>query len=507
MPASTAGRASACVRRPLQHADLLYDPASSRATPRRAGRNNATVVIRKLLRRVFRRDAAKPQAAARSEPAVIAQIRHGIARSRILPAAGKVCDTLQGAGHKAYVVGGAVRDLIAGIEPKDYDVATSATPEQVRELFRRSRIIGRRFRIVHVMIGGETLEVSTFRAAHDPAGETDVHGRVLRDNVFGSQLEDAARRDFTVNALYYDPSNETVIDYHHGVADLKQKTLRMIGDPAQRYREDPVRMLRAVRLAAKLGLTIDPLARAPIREMASLLENVPAARLFDEMLKLLLSGHAVECLTQLREDGLHHGLLPLLDVILEQPLGQRFVWLSLEKTDARVREDKPVSPGFLFATLLWHEVLAAWDKRKAAGETPQNALFAAMDEVLDAQADKLAITRRIAGDIKDIWALQPRFAQRSGKRPLRVIEQPRFRAGYDFLRLRAESGEIEHDEADWWERFANGSQEERQAMLVPEKGPARKRRRRRRKPAEDGADSGGAASQSDSDPETESESN
>ena len=222
--------------------------------------------------------------------------------------------------------------------------------------------------------------------------------------------------------------------------------------------------------------------------MAILLENVPAARLFDEMLKLLLSGHAVKCLTQLREEGLHHGLLPLLDVILEQPLGQRFVWLSLEKTDARVREDKPVSPGFLFATLLWHEVLAAWDKRKAAGEVPQNALFAAMDDVLDAQADKLAITRRIAGDIKDIWALQPRFAQRSGKRPLRVIEQPRFRAGYDFLRLRAESGEIEQEEADWWERFANADHDERQAMLVPEKGPARKRRRRRRKPADGSAD-------------------
>jgi poly(A) polymerase len=447
-------------------------------------------VIRKLLRKVFRRDAGKPQAAARAEPAVIPLIQHGISRSRILPAAGKVCDTLQAAGFKAYVVGGAVRDLIAGIEPKDYDVATSATPEQVRELFRRSRIIGRRFRIVHVMMGGETLEVSTFRAAHDSQSETDEHGRVLRDNVFGSQLEDAARRDFTVNALYYDPSSETVIDYHHGVADLKQKTLRMIGDPAQRYREDPVRMLRAVRLAAKIGLTIEPSARAPIREMASLLENVPAARLFDEMLKLLLSGHAVECLTQLREEGLHHGLLPLLDVILEQPLGQRFVWLSLEKTDARVREDKPVSPGFLFATLLWHEVLGAWEKRKAAGEVAQTALFAAMDEVLDAQADKLAITRRIAGDIKDIWALQPRFAQRTGKRPLRVIEQPRFRAGYDFLRLRAESGEIDAEEADWWERFANGGHEEREAMLVPEKGPAKKRRRRRRKPA-DGAAPGG----------------
>ena len=443
-------------------------------------------MIRKLLRRVFRRGDSAPSGA----PAMIPVARHGIRRERVSPGARRTCDTLQQAGHKAYVVGGAVRDLIAGIEPKDFDIATDATPEQVRALFRRSRIIGRRFQIVHVMQGGETLEVSTFRAAHGEHTVKDEHGRVLRDNVFGSQEEDAARRDFTVNALYYDPSNETVIDYHHGVADLKQKTLRMIGNPAQRYREDPVRMLRAVRLAAKLGLVIDPQARAPIREMASLLENVPAARLFDEMLKLLLSGHAVKCITQLREEGLHHGLLPLLDVILEQPLGQRFVMLSLEKTDQRVREDKTVSPGFLFATLLWHEVLGAWEKRKAAGEIAQNALFAAMDDVLDAQADKLAITRRIAGDIKDIWALQPRFAQRSGKRPLRVIEQPRFRAGYDFLRLRAESGEIEAEEADWWERFANVDHDERQAMLVPEKGPARKRRRRRRKPA-DGAPNAG----------------
>ena len=490
MPAATAGRSSACAHRRLQSVDLLYDPPSLAGLAPARSPPSKTAVIKKLLRKVFRLDVARPQAPVRTEPALIALAQHGIARHRIHPAAGKVCDILQGAGYKAYVVGGAVRDLIAGIEPKDYDVATSATPEQVRELFRRSRIIGRRFRIVHVMMGSETLEVSTFRAAQDGTAETDEHGRVLRDNVFGSQEEDAARRDFTVNALYYDPSNETVIDYHHGVADLKQKTLRMIGNPAQRYREDPVRMLRAVRLAAKLGLVIDPQARAPIREMASLLENVPAARLFDEMLKLLLSGHAVKCITQLREEGLHHGLLPLLDVILEQPLGQRFVMLSLEKTDQRVREDKTVSPGFLFATLLWHEVLGAWEKRKAAGEIAQNALFATMDDVLDAQADKLAITRRIAGDIKDIWALQPRFEQRTGKRPLRVIEQPRFRAGYDFLRLRAESGEIEAEEADWWERFANVDHDERQAMLVPEKGPARKRRRRRRKPA-DGAPNAG----------------
>lgn len=445
-------------------------------------------MIRKLLRKVFTRAAPT----IRPEPALIPVEQHGIRREQLSPAARKVCNVLQEHGHKAFVVGGAVRDLLIGHPPKDYDVATSATPEEVRALFRRARIIGRRFKIVHVMSGPETIEVSTFRALQDAEStETDEHGRVLRDNVFGSQEEDATRRDFTVNALYYDPGTETIVDYHHGVADLKQKTLRMIGDPRTRYREDPVRMLRAVRLGAKLGLSIDPAARQPIREMAVLLENVPAARLFDEMLKLLFSGYAVKCLKQLREEGLHHGLLPLLDVILEQPMGERFVWLSLGNTDERVRQDKPVSPGFLFATLLWHEVLASWETRKRAGEHAQPALFEAMDEVLDAQAGKLAITRRIVGDIKDIWALQPRFDKRSGKMPYRLIEQPRYRAGWDFLRLRAQSGELPLDVPEWWDRFAHAGHDERDALLrdAPqvEATPAKKRRRRRRKP---GADAG-----------------
>jgi poly(A) polymerase len=297
-------------------------------------------------------------------------------------------------------------------------------------------------------------------------------------------MEDAARRDFTVNALYYDPVSETIIDYHHGVADIKQKTLRMIGDAPTRYREDPVRMLRAVRLSAKLGLTIDPATARPIREMSELIGNVPPSRLFDEMLKLLTSGYAVKCVAQLRAEGLHHGLLPLLDVILEQPLGERFVMLALESTDRRVRESKPISPGFLFATLLWHEVLAKWAAIQARGERGIPALFLAMDEVLEVQAEKLAITRRIAGDIKDIWALQPRFEQRSGKRPYGVLEQPRFKAGYDFLLLRAESGEIESEVSTWWTEFLDSNDEDRAAMLLPQQpGDAKKRRRRKRKPA------------------------
>lgn len=437
-------------------------------------------MIRKLFRRVFKRDTAATSAAV-ATLATIPVARHGIRREQVSSAARRTCEGLQKAGHKAYVVGGAVRDLIAGIEPKDYDVATDATPEQVRAIFRRSRIIGRRFQIVHVLFGQETIEVSTFRAAHDADTLKDEHGRVLRDNVWGNMEEDAARRDFTVNALYYDPSIETVYDYHHGVADLKQKTLRMIGEPRARYREDPVRMLRAVRLSAKLGLTLDPAVSAPIREMAELMENVPPARLFDEMLKLLFSGHAVECVKRLRDEGLHHGLLPLLDVILEQPMGEKFVMLSLTATDARVRAGKSLSPGYLFATLLWHEVLANWEARKARGEISIPALFEAMDEVLDIQAEKLAITRRVAGDIKDIWLLQPRFEKRAGKMPYRLLEQPRFRAGYDFLVLRAESGEIEMELADWWRNFQNADGPGREAMLVPDSGPKKRRRRVRGK--------------------------
>lgn len=438
-------------------------------------------MIRKLLRRVFKKPARIPHhtPAKAGKVAELPVSMHGIRRDQVSSAARRTCEALQKAGFKAYVVGGAVRDLLLGVEPKDYDVATDATPDQVRVLFRRARIIGRRFQIVHVMFGQELIEVSTFRAAHDQNTITDEHGRVLHDNVWGSQAEDAARRDFTANALYYDPHREVVLDYHHGVDDIKKKTLRMIGDPRTRYREDPVRMLRAVRLAAKLGIKIDPATEAPIREMAELLENVPAARLFDEMLKLLTSGHAVACIKRLRDAELHHGLLPLLDVILDQPMGEKFVMLSLANTDERVRAGKTTSPGFLFATLLWHEVLANWEIRKKRGELPTPALFEAMDEILDQQAEKLAITRRIAGDIKEIWLLQPRFDKRSGRQPMRLIDQPRFRAAYDFLLLRAQSGEVPMELADWWTAFHDADFAERETMLLPDTDPKKKRRRRR----------------------------
>jgi poly(A) polymerase len=406
--------------------------------------------------------------------------RHGLARERLSPAAAKVCAVLREAGFSAYVVGGAVRDLLLGIVPVDFDIATDARPEQVKPLFRRALIIGRRFRLVHVMMGPETVEVSTFRSADDTS-EKDEHGRVLRDNVFGTQEGDALRRDFSVNALYYDPATEEVVDFHGGLADLKKRVMRVIGDAETRYREDPVRMLRGVRLAAKLGLTLDPHTREPIRSLAPLMERVPPARLFDEMLKLLLSGHASACLRQLREVGLHKGLLPLLDVILEQPLGERFVTLALAQTDERVLADRPVSPAFLFAALLWHEVLAAWKSRQARGERAIPALETAMDEVLDTQCAKLAITRRLTATMREVWAMQPRFDGRSGNRAFRTLEAPRFRMAYDFLALRAASGEVPAELEAWWRTFQSADADTRKAMLLPDTAPRKRRRRRRKK--------------------------
>jgi poly(A) polymerase len=444
-------------------------------------------MIRKFLGKVFSGALFRP---ARSK--VIPIKVHRIAREGISRCARTTCETLQQHGHAAYVVGGAVRDLLLGRDPKDYDVATSASPEQVRAMFRRSRIIGRRFRLVHVMCGNETIEVSTFRGSADSGTDdrqtTDEHGRILRDNVFGSLEDDARRRDFTVNALFYDPVREEVLDYHGGVPDLKARKLRMIGDAAQRYREDPIRMLRAVRLAASRALEIEPRTRKPIRALADLLQNVPQARVFDEMMKLLLSGHAAEGVRRLRKEGLHHGLLPLLDVIFEQRLGERFVMRALENTDKRINADKPVSPGFLFAALLWHEVLAAWKQAESRGMHTMPALFHAMDQVGQLQAEKLAIPRRYGGDMREIWALQPRFFNRSGRRPYHLIEHARFRAGYDFLLLRCESGEIEAEIGRWWEKFQRADAAARAGMLLKEiPGGGKKRRRRRKtKKGEDG---------------------
>ena len=479
-----------------------------------------------------RKDAAQDTQGA---PRKYTQAEHGIDRRDISEAAIRTCEGLHAAGYDAFVVGGAVRDLLLGRHPKDFDIATSATPEQVRGVFRRSRIIGRRFRIVHVMFGPETIEVTTFRGAgavpeepatemaaekntdqlevddapadefeapnrsrrrprdgrdgrrNQPTGPTsqaDEHGRLLRDNVFGNQQEDAIRRDFTMNALFYDPEREEVWDYVHGVPDIQKKRVVMIGDPAERYREDPVRMLRASRLAGKLGFTIDAATEAPIATMAPLLENVPAARLFDEMLKLLLSGHSLLCIEKLRALGLHKKLLPVIDSLLENPESRPFVVAALNQTDARIAADKSVSPSFLFAALFWFPMLDRNRELIAKGVRPVQALHEAMDDVLDEQRKALAIPRRYDPMVKELWVYQPRFLQRSAVKAYRVLSHPRFRACYDFFELRAEVGDAPQDVADWWEKFQVATDSDRESMFLPDDEPKKKRRRKRKKPGD-----------------------
>jgi poly(A) polymerase len=447
-------------------------------------------MIRRLLARLI---PGRPA----SSPRVYSPDQHAVRQGQLSPGARSVTRKLREGGFKAFIVGGAVRDLMLGLTPKDFDIATDATPEQVKPLFRRAYIIGRRFRLVHVHAGAEVLEVSTFRAPQTGEDATDEHGRLVSDNVYGSQADDARRRDFTINALYFDPATDEIWDYVGGVPDIRARRLRLIGPPVTRYREDPVRMLRAVRLAAKLGIAIDPKTAAPIAKLAELMQNVPPARLFDEMQKLLLSGHAADTLKSLRAHGLHHGLLPLLDVILEQPLGSKFIDVALANTDERVRTDQGVSPAFLFATLLWHEVLVTWNAAKAKGDKSLPALFTAMDRVLEAQAARIAIPRRFEATIKEIWSLQPRFEQRAGARPTRLLEHPRFRAAYDFLALRGESGEVPAALVDWWTRFQDAGDAERAAMLRPDEAPKRRRSRGRGKRRNTAAAEGGDAAPDD----------
>ena len=476
----------------------------------------------------------KAGAAAAGKRVEVLKSEHGIDKGLVDERAVKVVSTLADAGFEAYIVGGAVRDLLVGLRPKDFDVATNATPEQVKGLFRRAFIIGRRFRIVHVVFGrgrqdrglSEVIEVSTFRAVMDAAaaeqvtgnektskgelaGKTrvvDAEGRVLRDNVWGPQIEDAARRDFTVNAMYYDPVREIVVDYHGGIKDAKKKLLRMIGDPVARYREDPVRIIRAVRFAAKLGFEIEAKTRAPINAMVGLLDNVPQSRTFDEMIKLLQTGHALASIEELRKQGLHRGVFPVLDVALDEAHRhdgrEKFVQMALADTDRRVSEGKPVAPSFMLACMLWHDVLDRWQKLKAEGEPSFPALQQAVDAVFDARIGDISGRGKLAADMREIWLMQPRFDRRAGNTAHTLIEQPRFRAGFDFLRLRGDAGEVEADLATWWEDFSLAEPTERGLLIdaVREQGstprlgaaaveggePARKRRRRRRKPAAGG---------------------
>src|SRR5699024_9883981 len=408
---------------------------------------------------------------------------HRINKRRVSRHAIKVCEVLAQHGYEGYIVGGAVRDLLAGLEPKDFDVATNATPEQIRPLFRRARIIGRRFRLVHVVFGREVIEASTFRGVSDDAQHTDQHGRILRDNLFGSQQDDAARRDFTLNALYYDPISEVVIDYHNGVADLQNRIVRMIGDPDTRYREDPVRMMRAFRFAAKLDATIEPATLAPIQSLAPLLGNVPGSRLVDEFIKLLTCGNAMSSLTALRDAGLHKPVFPLMDDIWALEEGKAFIDRALNRTDARVRGGRPNSPGFLFAALLWPLLRQEWQVLQKGGQPLIEALSQAAESVIARQTAALPIQRRFQSDMRDIWFMQPRFERTSPKAIRRMLSQPRFRAAVDFLQLRAESREVDSVLAQWWMDLANGNDDVRDDMIANLRssptGPKTTTRRRR----------------------------
>lgn len=442
-----------------------------------------------------------------TSPLIIPRAEHTISRSLISDNALKVLYRLRGAGFGAYLVGGGVRDLLLGREPKDFDIATDAHPEQVRELFRNCRLIGRRFRLAHVRYGREIIEVATFRASSAPErdGEesededdrdhqrdTDT-GRILRDNVYGTLEEDAFRRDFTINALYYNIEDFSVVDYAGGVADLQQGVLRLIGNPQARYREDPVRMLRAVRFAAKLGFRISPECEQPLVELRGLLADVPSARLFDEVLKLLLGGAAVQTFELLRHYNLFAELFPQTDAALareEQQFPLTFIRRALENTDRRITEDKPVTPAFLYAALLWEPVRQRAAALQAQGSSEHDALLMAGEEIWQRQQARVAIPRRFATPMREIFQLQPRFKQTTGKRALRLLAHPRFRAAYDFLLLRAEAGEADMELAQWWTEIQTASAEQQHEQLRAVAGSqpdgSRKRRRRggrRRKPA------------------------
>ncbi|GAB4190030.1 MAG: polynucleotide adenylyltransferase PcnB [Wenzhouxiangellaceae bacterium] len=418
---------------------------------------------------------------------IIPREEHGIDPHQVCKHATTVINTLQEAGFAAYLVGGGVRDLLLGRLPKDFDVATSAHPEQVKSLFSRSRLIGRRFRLVHVCFGRYVIEVATFRGNGGSDEHPDRHiedGHLIRDNVFGSEEEDALRRDFTINALMYDPRTETVRDYVGGYGDLRQGILRMIGDPETRYREDPVRMIRAVRFISSRGLTLERETEKPIQQLASLLAKVAPARLFEEVCKVFLSGHGSKALPLMAEYGLFQELFPATR--LEYRDGDwhagKVLTQALINTDQRVKQDKPVTPGFLMAAMLWQPLQEQIEMLEQEGLQGMDAVAEAIDVVFEEQIKRVAIPRRFTSIAREIWLMQPRFRRMRGKRVLRLLAERRFRAAYDFLLLRAlEIPELEPI-ARWWTEIQEvpRQQQEQQAMAnaTASRGPRRRRRRR-----------------------------
>jgi poly(A) polymerase len=428
-----------------------------------------------------------------SAPIIIPRSDHSISRKHISPQAVKVLYGLKDAGFDAYLVGGCVRDLLLGHKPKDFDVATDASPEQVHKIFKRSRLIGRRFKLVHVGFGRHAIEVATFRAPPVADKYIDEQGRITRDNEFGTLEQDAWRRDFSINALYYNIRDFSIVDYTGGMADLEAGVIRMIGDVETRYREDPVRMLRALRFKAKLGLNLDAETERWIPELADLLQDIPSARLFDESLKLFLGAYGRAVYTELQQYDLLKQLLPQTAQILAtgaDDTAERLITAALTNTDTRIAEDKPVTPAFIFAALLWPVVKVRWADFQQKGVPAFPALNKASSAVFIKQGERISIPKRFSFMSRDIWTLQIRLNQRQGKRALQALAHPKFRAGYDFLLLRNEAGEDASlaELADWWTRFQIASELEQTQMVkeVPRhEGTANKRprRRRRRKPA------------------------
>jgi poly(A) polymerase len=441
------------------------------------------------------------------QPIILSRDQHPVSRKHMSHNALKVLYRLNKGGYDAYLVGGGVRDIILGLAPKDFDIATNATPEQIKTLFRNCRLIGRRFRLAHIVFGREIIEVATFRGHHDIDEEKNCQktskqsedGMLLRDNIYGSIEEDAERRDFTINALYYSAKDFKVYDFANGVADVYAKQIRLIGDPETRYREDPVRMLRAIRFATKLDMQIHADTKAPIKSLAPLMANIPPARLFEEFLKLFMSGKAVENFQLLRYYSLFQYFFPAVDQQLNQQSQvylADFIALAMKNTDYRVNNDQRVTPAFLFAAMLWYPMQEHIQRLNSETQlTPQDAFFGALSEVMSEQQRSISIPKRFQAVMKDIWILQEKLARRDGKRAFKALEHPKFRAGYDFLLLRAEiegptestneQGSSLQELAKWWGDFQECNVETQQVMvksIVPGKSGPRRTTRKRRKP-------------------------
>ena len=437
-------------------------------------------------------------------PLIFSRDQHPVSRKLLSPNALKVLYRLNKGGFDAYLVGGGVRDILLGFKPKDFDIATNATPDEIKELFRNCRLIGRRFRLAHIVFGREIIEVATFRGHHNNASEQEKSckktskqsedGMLLRDNIYGTIDEDAERRDFSINALYYSAKDFKVYDFANGVQDVNDRVIRLIGDPETRYREDPVRMLRAIRFATKLDMKISDDTKAPIKELSSLMANIPAARLFEEFLKMFISGKAVANFEQLRSYNLFGYFFPAVEQALnneqdEQRFLLDFIMLAMENTDKRINNDQRVTPAFLFAAMLWYPLQKHIQQIKVTTQlTPQDLFFAALNEIMPEQQRSIAIPKRFQAVIKDIWILQDKLGRREGKRAFKTLEHPKFRAGYDFLLLRAqiEATPELNELAHWWTDFQEVSNEARIQMIKGVKLPQGSKRRpakKRRKPA------------------------